>query len=146
MYQKTIQDLRDISGIPSNYDVLFMQGGATLQFSSVPLNLMKGSKKAAYLNTGSWSENALKEAKVFGKPRPMFAWDPKETKHNRVPDVCHWRFDPEDNYIYYCDNETINGVEFDYVPACNCLSLLSSFPPKPFDRQQRHTTHRLSLT
>jgi phosphoserine aminotransferase len=123
MYQKTVDDLRDIAGIPSNFEVLYMQGGCTLQFSAVPLNLMKGSNKARYLNTGNWSEQAMKEAKTFGKATPMFTWDPKGPKHNLVPDVADWKFDPEDNYLYYCDNETVNGVEFDFYPSSK-----SSYP------------------
>ncbi|XP_005112828.1 phosphoserine aminotransferase [Aplysia californica] len=115
--------LRDLLNIPDNYKVLFLQGGGTGQFSAVPLNLMglKPGKTADYICCGSWSAKAAQEAEKFGKVNLVF---PKMKKYTSIPDPSTWNLNPEASYVYYCANETIHGVEFQYVPETNGVPLV----------------------
>jgi len=107
--------LRELLGISDQYSVMFMQGGATLQFSAVPANLLRGSgKQAAYTLTGSWGKKAIKEAKKEGDVKTVF--DAAETNYDRVPDSIDCPSDAA--YLYYCSNETIQGVQFPSEPEC----------------------------
>ncbi|XP_063605860.1 probable phosphoserine aminotransferase [Penaeus indicus] len=105
--------VRELMNVPSNYKVLFLQGGGTGQFAAVPLNLMSRSGKADYIVTGSWSSKAAKEASKYGSVNLVF---PKLEKYTTIPDKASWKLDPEAAYVYYCANETVEGVEFQYVP------------------------------
>jgi len=107
--------LRELLGISDQYSVMFMQGGATLQFSAIPANLLRGSgKQAAYALTGSWGKKAIKEAKKEGDVTTVF--DAAETNYDRVPESIDC---PDDAaYLYYCSNETIQGVQFAREPDC----------------------------
>jgi len=110
--KKAEADLRKIYSIPENYKVLFHEGGATHQFSGIPLNLMGEKKTADYIVTGTWSKKAATEAKRYGTVNMIC-----EPAKGRVPEKSAWKpFNPEAAYIYYCDNETIEGVEFHDVP------------------------------
>jgi phosphoserine aminotransferase len=107
------KDLRELLAIPSNYKVLFRQGGATLQFAQIPMNLLRGKGKADYVNTGEWSKKAIKEAKKYcdaavaaSSEDRNFTYAPKE-----------WRVRADAAYVHYCSNETIGGVEFHAVPS-----------------------------
>ena len=108
------QDLRDLLAIPSNYKVLFLQGGATLQFAQVPMNLLRGKASADYVCTGVWSEKAIEEARKFGGVN-VVATD-VANKFTRVPAFDSWQLDPNAAYLHYTPNETIHGVEFDFIP------------------------------
>jgi len=103
--------LRELLEVPSNYKILFLQGGATGQFAAVPLNLINRNpnKKADYVVTGTWSSKAVEEAKKYGNIREVF---PRLKPFTHIPDSKSWKFDSEASYVYYCDNETIHGVEF----------------------------------
>jgi len=101
-------DLRDLMAIPANYKVLFLQGGATLQFAQVPLNLMAG-RSADYLVTGDWSQKALKEAKRYGNARLVASTEAEG--FTRFPAVSEMDLDPNAAYLHICTNETIRGVE-----------------------------------
>lgn len=109
------QDLRDILCVPSNYKVLFMQGGGTGQFAAVPLNLCPNLKdqKADYLVTGAWSQKAAKEATCFVQVNEV---TPKASKFEKIPSSVEWKTSPDAKYFHYCDNETIHGVEFNELP------------------------------
>lgn len=110
--KKAEADLRKIYSIPENYKVLFHEGGATHQFSGIPLNLMGEKKTADYLVTGTWSKKAAAEAKRYGTVNMVC-----EPVKGRVADKASWKpFNPEAAYVYYCDNETIEGVEFHEIP------------------------------
>ncbi|XP_065185309.1 phosphoserine aminotransferase-like [Sycon ciliatum] len=101
--------LRKILDIPSNYKVLFMQGGGTGQFSCLPLNIRRGESPVFdYIVTGTWSSKAAAEAKKYGKVNMVF---PKPEKFTSVADEKTWKLDPEASYVYYCANETVHGVE-----------------------------------
>jgi len=129
------KDLRDIYGIPGDYKVIFAQGGATLQFSSVPLNMLGSKAKADYVVTGQWSDKASKECKKYGVPNNVC--DTKATKYTSIPAVNTWKVDKDAAYIHYCANETVNGVEFSYTPDVGDVPLVadmsSNFVSKPID-------------
>jgi len=106
-------DLRALMNIPDNYKVLFLQGGASQQFSAIPLNLMRG-KSADYINTGMWSKKAIGEAKRFGDVR--VAASTEDTNFTTVPAADALNLDNNAAYVHYTPNETIGGVEFPYIP------------------------------
>ncbi len=128
-------DLRELLAIPSNYKVLFLQGGATLQFAQVPMNLMRGKKSADYINTGEWSKKAIKEAKAYCDAR--IAASSEDKKFTYAPDRKSWRLNPEAAYVHYTSNETIGGVEFQWVPEVGGVPLVcdmsSHFLSRPVD-------------
>lgn len=107
-------DLREILSIPDNYKVLFLQGGATSQFSMVPMNLLKQGLTADYLHTGNWSGKALKEAQRFGKVN--IAASSRDVNFTTIPDRGTWKLSDQPAYVYYCSNETIGGLEFQETP------------------------------
>ena len=107
-------DLRELMGIPSNYKVLFVQGGASLQFAMVPMNLLRGKASADYLNTGEWSKKASKEAKKYGAVNVIASSEDKNFSY--APAQSAWKLDPNAAYVHITQNETIGGVEiFDNV-------------------------------
>jgi phosphoserine aminotransferase len=130
------KNLRDILDVPADYKVLFSQGGATLQFSSIPMNMLGGAKtKADYLVTGQWGEKALKECNKYGTGQA--ACNTKASKFTVIPGKAEWKLDPEAAYVHYCMNETVNGVEFNYTPDVGDVPLVadmsSDFVSKPID-------------
>eukprot|EP00744_Colponema_vietnamica_P000982 GILI01001687.1.p1 GENE.GILI01001687.1~~GILI01001687.1.p1 ORF type:complete len:370 (-),score=137.30 GILI01001687.1:215-1324(-) len=133
---KAEADLRDLLEIPSNYKVLFTQGGATLQFASLPLNLLAGKTQADYAVTGVWSDKAASEAKKYC-PTVRRIVDTKSNKYTTIPEVSSWDISPESAYVHYCANETINGVEFHYTPEVGSSTLVadmsSNFCSKPVE-------------
>ena len=106
-------DLRDLMGIPDNYKVLFIQGGATLQFSMIPMNLMKNGK-AVYIETGAWSKKAIKEAKKYGEV--IVAASSKDKNYSYIPDCSDLDIPDNADYVYICENETINGTAYHTLP------------------------------
>lgn len=125
------------SKVPENYKVLLMQGGGTGLFAAVALNLIGRTGSADYLVTGSWSAKAAKEATKYGKVNQVV---PKPAKFTGVPSQKDWKLDPNASYVYYCDNETIEGVEFDIVPETNGVPLVvdmsSNIMSRPVDIQK----------
>jgi phosphoserine aminotransferase len=107
-------DLRELLAIPSNYRVLFMQGGATAQFSAIPMNLARPGSTADYLNTGSWSKKAIGEAGRYC--RVNVAADAAGSNYTTVPARESWTLTPDAAFLHYTPNETIGGVEFPFVP------------------------------
>lgn len=106
-------DLRSLMGIPANYKVLFVQGGATLQFAMIPQNLIvKG--EADYIVTGAWSEKAFSEAKKFGKIN--LAASSKDKNYSYIPDVSDLPVSQNSDYVYICENETIHGTTYQKLP------------------------------
>ena len=119
---KAEADLRELLGIPANYKVLFLQGGASAQFAMVPMNLLRGKKSADYVNTGEWSKKAIKEAKKFGGVN--VAATAESTNFSTVPPPQEWKLDPGAAYVHYTPNETIGGVEFSFVPETGGVPLV----------------------
>ena len=126
-YQKIIDDaeanLRELMNIPDNYKVMFLQGGGTLQFAMVPLNLLRNSKKADYVLTGTWAKKAYKEACKYGDIRVIasseddkFTWVPKIKKEDIREDA---------DYVYITTNNTIYGTKYNYVPETGDIPLVA---------------------
>lgn len=116
-------NLRTLLGIPKNYQVLFLQGGALLQFGMVPMNLLHGTGKSAdYIVHGTWSKKAQDEAKTQGTVRA--AWDGKSTNFSRVPTQSELNLDPNAAYAYMASNETIQGVQFQSEPNVGNVPLV----------------------
>lgn len=108
-------DLRELLAIPNNYRVLFLAGGASVQFAMVPMNLLSEGRTADYINTGIWSEKAIAEAKRFGKIN-IAATLSVENGLARIPDQKEWSLNTDAAYLHFTANETISGVEFHFVP------------------------------
>ncbi len=109
--------LRSLLGIGDDHAVLFLQGGAALQFSMIPANLLRDSGKTAqYLLTGSWAKKAMGEAKKEGNVEVIF--DAKDSNYNHMPAPSDYEVSPEAAYLYYCSNETIQGIQFPSEPQC----------------------------
>ena len=100
-------DLRELMGIPDNYKVLFVQGGGTLQFAMVPMNLMTNGK-ACYVETGAWSKKAIAEAKKYGEVTVIASSADKNFSY--IPDCSDLPIPEDCDYVYICENETINGT------------------------------------
>ncbi len=128
-------DLRELMGIPSNYKVLFLQGGATMQFAAIPMNLLRGKASADYIHTGEWSKKAIKEARLFGKVN--VAASAEDRNFTYVPARSTWKLDPQAAYVHVCMNETIGGVEFNWEPDTGDVPLVadvsSTFLSRPVD-------------
>jgi phosphoserine aminotransferase len=117
-------DLREVMAIPDNYKVLFLQGGASSQFAMVPLNLLRGKGTADYYRTGSWSKKAIAEAKRYCDVN-IVADTEIDGKFTTVPDAASVKLNPDAAYVHYTPNETIEGVEFDYVPDTGNVPLVA---------------------
>ncbi len=115
-------DLRELMNIPSNYKVLFIQGGATLQFAMVPLNLMKNGV-ADYIVTGNWSSKAYSEAKKFGKINLVAS--SKDKNYSYIPDLSDLPISEDADYVYICENETIHGTTYQKLPDTKGKVLVS---------------------
>jgi phosphoserine aminotransferase len=134
MINEAEADLRELLNVPANYKVIFMQGGATLQFAMIPMNFRAAGASADYIVTGAWSKKAIQEAQKLGATRA--AADGKAANYNAVPEKLD--LDPKAAYLYYCANETIHGVEFfkEPVPPAGVPLICdtsSDFMSRPFD-------------
>ena len=117
------QDLRELLQIPAGYKVLFLQGGASSQFSMVPINLLRGKRNVDYFNTGMWSKKAIAEAKRFAEVN--IAASSEADGFTGIPPVAEWRLDPAAAYVHYTPNETIGGVEFHQIPDTGNVPLVA---------------------
>ena len=127
-------DLRDLLAIPDEYRVLFLQGGATLQFSAVALNLLGEASAADYVDTGQWSRKAIKEARRYG--RINLAASSEAERYTCIPPREDWHCDPQAAYLHYTPNETIGGVEFHWIPECEAplvADMSSTLLSRPLD-------------
>jgi len=126
-------DLRELMSIPDNYKVLFLQGGASSQFAMVPMNLMGSKGKADYINTGSWSKKAIAEAKRYGEVNVLADTSADFT----VPGQDSLQLSADAAYLHYTPNETIQGVEFPYIPDAGDVPLVvdvsSTILSRPMD-------------
>ena len=138
VYQQIIDeaeaDLRKLIGIPDNYKVLFMQGGATLGFAMIPMNFMfKG--KCDVINTGVWTKKAIKDAKLFGEVNVIASGE--EDGFRKIPDVKSLKFNKDADYVYICDNNTIYGSKYKEYPDTGDIPLFcdmsSCFLSEPID-------------
>lgn len=115
-------DLRSLMGIPDNYHVLFLQGGATQQFAAIPMNLMKNGV-ADYIVSGSWSKKAFKEAKIYGDANCIASSEDENFSY--VPDVDGLKYSANADYVYICQNETIYGTRYSKLPDTGNIPLVS---------------------
>ena len=126
VYQQIIdeaeQDLRDLMNIPDNYKVLFIQGGATLQFAMIPMNLMKNGV-ACYVETGAWSKKAIAEAKKYGEVKVVAS--SKDKNYSYIPDCSDLDIPDNADYVYICENETIHGTTWQKLPDTKGKILVS---------------------
>lgn len=120
---KAEADLRELLNIPSNYKVLFLQGGATSQFAAIPMNLLRGKITADYINTGEWAKKAIKEAKKYCTVNIAASSEDKNFMY--APPQSTWKLNPEAAYVHYTSNETIQGVEFNWVPETGAVPLVA---------------------
>ncbi|MAR92383.1 MAG: 3-phosphoserine/phosphohydroxythreonine transaminase [Pseudomonadota bacterium] len=134
MAERAEQDLRDLLAIPDNYRVLFLQGGASAQFAMVPLNLSGKTHSADYVNTGQWSSKAIKEAQKYCNVH--VAASSQADNFSQVPPFEQWQLSDNAAYLHYTPNETIGGVEFDFIPQVDVplvVDLSSSILSEPLD-------------
>jgi len=126
------KDLRELLSVPQDYKVLFLQGGATLQFAQVPMNLLHGKGKADYVSTGEWSKKAIKEAKGFCDVH--IAASSEDQNFTYAPK--NWNVRKDAAYVHYCSNETIGGVEFHRTPKAELplvADMSSHFLSRPIE-------------
>ncbi len=117
------KDLRELLAIPQGYRVLFLAGGATLQFAGIPLNLLAGKGKADYVVTGEWSRKAVKEARAFCDV--SIAASSEDRNFTYAPREGDWKVRADAAYVHYCSNETIGGVEFQWIPDAGGVPLVA---------------------
>ena len=122
IFQETQDKLRRLMNVPENYRILFLQTGASGQFSAIPLNLISKTGKADYAVTGNFSNLAYKEATKYGTI--SLACDTGDRSHCYIPRQGELKLDPEASYFYYCANNTIYGTEWDYVPETGSVPLV----------------------
>ena len=132
--EKSEKDFRELLDIPDNYKVLFLQGGASAQFSMVPINLLRGGSKANYANTGHWSVKAIAEAKRYCNVN--ICTDGTDNNFTDIEEFENWNIDEEASYLHYTPNETIAGLEFDYIPEVEmpiAADMSSTILSRPID-------------
>jgi len=122
IFEETKADLKRIMGIPDTHEILFMQGGATIQFSAVPMNLIGKTGMADYAVTGNFSELAMKEARKYGEVH--IACSSEDKNHTYIPTQENIDVSPDASYFHYCANNTIFGTEWKYVPETDGVPLV----------------------
>lgn len=136
--EETQSLLRELFGIPSNYKVLFLQGGASTQFAMIPMNLLPAGKVGAYVATGSWADKALKEAKLFGETAVVASSE--ADKFNRIPDLSNVEIPSNAAYLHVTSNETIEGTQYKQFPVTGDIPLIgdmsSDILSRPVDVSQ----------
>ncbi|TAL63523.1 MAG: aminotransferase class V-fold PLP-dependent enzyme, partial [Legionella sp.] len=117
------QSLRDLLTIPENYQILFFGGAARTHFSMIPMNLLNPEDQGAYLLTGIWSKMAYLEAKNLKNVYAMADSEADSFRH--IPEINTWKVQDNTTYLYYCPNETVNGIRFPFIPQVNELPLIA---------------------
>ncbi len=126
--------IRRLMNVPEDYAVLFLQGGASLQFAMIPMNLRRSGKSADYVDTGSWASKAIKEAKILGPTN--VAWSGKEDGYAHIPKAGELKLMPDAEYVHICSNETIGGIrwtEFPKTDAPLVADMSSEILSRPVD-------------
>ena len=121
--QKAEADLRALLSVPDHYRILFLAGGATLQFSAIPLNLLGAKSKISFFDTGAWSKKAISEARKFSSVEIVAS--SASSGYTTLPNKEDWRIDEDTAYVHYTANETIDGVEFPFIPEVGRAPLVS---------------------
>jgi phosphoserine aminotransferase len=123
VHYEAIANIREVLSIPDSHDILFIQGGATLQFAMVPLNLMTDGKTAEFLNTGTWVKKAIADAEKTGPTRII--WSGEAENFTRIPGFDEYRIDDHAAYLHICGNETIGGIEYHQYPDTGAVPLVA---------------------
>jgi phosphoserine aminotransferase len=127
--------LRELLGIPPNYKTLFMQGGAIAENAIVPMNMFRGRASADYIDTGEWSKRSLAEARKYGHVN--VAASSADSGYTTIPPRADWQLDPDAAYVHICSNETIGGVQYQFIPDVGSVPLVadvsSDILSKPLD-------------
>ncbi len=137
IFESVKSKLRTALSVPDSHEILFLQGGASLQFSMIPMNLMSefGKGRADYAVTGNFSEIAYKEAKRYGSVN--VAANSGDKNHSYIPTQDQLKLDPEADYFFFCSNNTIYGTEWNYIPETGnvplCCDMSSNILSKPVD-------------
>lgn len=135
VHNEAIAKLRSLLSIPEEYEVLFLQGGASLQFGMIPMNFLQPESTAAYVMTGAWSEKALEDAKLYGKPYESATT--KGENYRRIPSFDELRYQPTDAYVHLTSNNTIFGTQWASFPDTGDVPLIadmsSDIMSKPVD-------------
>ena len=134
-------DIRTLASIPSNYRVLFLQGGASLQFSMVPMNLLAAGATADYIDTGTWADKAIKEAKKVGSVN--IAATTKGDNYARIPGQAELRLTPDAAYVHITSNNTIEGTEWKSLPDVGAVPLVNDTSSDMFSRPIDVSKHAL---
>ncbi len=136
VHKEAMSLVRELLSVPDDYHVLFLQGGASQQFATVPMNFLPQGKSADYVITGGWSEKALKEAKTLGSVK-VAATTEVDKKYTRIPKQAELKLDPDAAYVHYTTNNTLFGTQFHYLPDVGKVPLVadmsSDFMWKKFD-------------
>jgi phosphoserine aminotransferase len=138
---RAIADMRELANIPENYKVLMLQGGASLQFSMVPMNLLGPDQTADYIDTGTWADKAIKEAKKVGKVN--VTGSTKADNYNRIPAQGELQLTPGAAYVHITSNNTIEGTEYKTLPAVGDVPLVSDASSDIFSAPMNIASHRL---
>lgn len=123
IFDETVKLIRELMAVPDEYAVLLLQGGATGQFAAVPMNLLTGSGKADYVDSGSFAHNAMVEARKYGNVRAVAS--SRETGYTRIPEIDPASFDPEADYVHITTNNTIFGTRFTEIPKTGNVPLVA---------------------
>ncbi|MCP1144983.1 3-phosphoserine/phosphohydroxythreonine transaminase [Lysinibacillus endophyticus] len=123
VHNDAVARLKALFAIPDNYEVLFLQGGASLQFTMIPMNFLTPETTASYVLTGSWSEKALKEAKLFGQTAQ--AASTKENNYRNIPSLEEIKFNDTDAYVHITSNNTIYGTQWKEFPTTGEVTLVA---------------------
>ena len=123
IYEKAQADLRTLLAIPASYRILFLQGGAVAENAVIPMNLLAGRSRADYVNTGSWSQKSIKEAKKYCAVN--VAASSEDRNFTYVPAQSSWKLSPDAAYVHVCTNETIGGVEYQWTPDTGAVPLVA---------------------
>jgi phosphoserine aminotransferase len=126
------KDLRELLGVPANYKVLFLQGGAIAENAIVPMNLLRGHSVADYVNTGEWSKKSIKEAKKYCTVN--IAASSEDRKFTYIPPQSVWKLSPDAGYVHICSNETIGGLEYHWVPDTGAVPLVADMSSQLLSR------------
>src|SRR5437773_2342321 len=136
---KAIADVRELAGVPSNYKVLMLQGGASLQFTMVPMNLLSPGTPADYIDTGSWGKKAIKEAGRVGTVN--VAASTKNENYTRIPTQAEIKWTPDAAYVHMTSNNTIEGTQWKTLPDAGDAPLVSDASSDIFSRPSDVARH-----
>jgi phosphoserine aminotransferase len=137
VHEEALALTRELMGIPANYKVLLLQGGAHLQFGMIPLNLLRGGRKADYILTGNWAEKAYKEAKLVGGDNVRVGGTSKEQKFARLPQTSELTIGKDSSFVHFTSNNTVEGTQWQQFPETGGIpyvcDMSSDIMWRPFD-------------